>query len=232
MKYKIVEGKLPWTDLGDWLFPEMDNRLSKSVSDNSLDVIDAVEIVTQHCPQMRSCVQAGGAVGVWPSRLAQLFDHVYTFEAHPDNHACLQRNLRGIDNVTSQNAALTDVSGETVRMMLDEGEASNAGAYFIRPGGDIPTVAIDDLGLTDCDLIYLDIEGAETQAIQGALETIQRCRPVIGLEEKEKSHLWEKYAHTRSPVDWLVEDYGYQVIERCHLDLILAPGEGNANSLH
>jgi len=46
----------------------------------------------------------------------------------------------------------------------------------------IPTVAIDSLALPRIDLIKLDIEGMELDAIEGAAESLARCRPILIVE--------------------------------------------------
>lgn len=46
----------------------------------------------------------------------------------------------------------------------------------------VPQVAIDDLGLWDCTLIKIDVEGHEMAVLKGAKETITRYQPAIYLE--------------------------------------------------
>jgi len=41
---------------------------------------------------------------------------------------------------------------------------------------------VDSLGLSDLDLLQLDIEGYEYHALFGAIETLIRCRPVVQVE--------------------------------------------------
>lgn len=43
-------------------------------------------------------------------------------------------------------------------------------------------VTIDSLNLDSCDVIHLDIEGYETNALRGAMKTIQKYKPLIVLE--------------------------------------------------
>ena len=43
-------------------------------------------------------------------------------------------------------------------------------------------LSIDQLGLNNCDLIHLDIEGGEYDALMGAEQTIKRFSPLICLE--------------------------------------------------
>ena len=44
---------------------------------------------------------------------------------------------------------------------------------------DVDVVRLDDSGVDRCDLLKLDVEGSEYLVVEGARETIARCRPVI-----------------------------------------------------
>jgi FkbM family methyltransferase len=69
---------------------------------------------------------------------------------------------------------------------------------------DVRKVAIDDFNLPRVDLIKIDIEGMELEALEGARQTIDRCHPMM-LIEKIK-------ADGRQLVGWL-ETHGYKVLE-------------------
>ena len=128
----------------------------------------------------RVCVQAGGNCGVYPLALAKHFEKVITFEPDAENIACLRRNVT-LDNVAIINAALGAETGTcTVKVV----EADNCGAHKTVADGDVEVWTIDDLRLDACDLIWLDIEGAEADAIKGARATIEKFSPIIVLEEK------------------------------------------------
>jgi FkbM family methyltransferase len=133
-------------------------------------------------------VQAGGNAGLWPRDLAQHFGHVYTFEPDPLSFRCLVAN-NPFPNVTPINAALGMQPG---LVAIDRwlGPA-NHGANRIAKAPQaprIPTLTIDALGLQECDLIQLDIEGYELNALKGASETIARCKPVIVVELRNHAH--------------------------------------------
>jgi FkbM family methyltransferase len=130
--------------------------------------------------EKRVCVQAGGNVGVYPLALAKVFDRVITLEPDTDNLDCLVANVTA-ENVTIYYAAL----GSRVEMCgILRIDTDNCGSHKTLPGSAVPVQTIDSLGLDQCDLIWLDIEGAEADAIKGALATIEKFSPIIVLEEK------------------------------------------------
>ena len=103
--------------------------------------------------------------GVWPAWLADHFETVYTFEPDRENFRCLVQNVP--DNVVCFQSAL----GYQRKLIDLHRDPVNCGAYFVEKEGTIPTLRIDDLELPACDLIVLDVEGMEADALQGAMLT-------------------------------------------------------------
>lgn len=68
----------------------------------------------------------------------------------------------------------------------------------------VQKLALDDLKLTRLDLIKIDVEGMEMEALEGARQSIERCRPIL-LIEQIKSGREQLRA-------WLAER-GYEVID-------------------
>lgn len=159
-------------------------------------------------------LQAGGNCGVWPKALARHFERVYTWEPDPDNFYCLAQNVTEA-NVVKFQAALGHKPG-----WVDlNRRAENVGAYTVKPGGMLPTMRIDDLGLDACDLIYLDVEGSELNALRGAAVTIDRYKPIIAIEENE---LCEQFGVSRGEVGLWLQTFGYREIARSHNDIYFA----------
>jgi hypothetical protein len=50
--------------------------------------------------------------------------------------------------------------------------------------GNIEVRRLDDLGLERVNYIKMDCEGFEYRVLQGAEQTIRRCRPVVVVEQK------------------------------------------------
>lgn len=162
---------------GLW-WPDSDKRGRPAIVAGAAE---GIPVVLQLVKGRSVCVQAGGNVGVYPLALAEHFEAVLTFEPDPDNYKCLLRNTERPARIVTHRSALSDVNGVCHMQIV---EADNCGAHKVMEGGTIPTMTIDSLALQACDLIWLDIEGHEAKAIEGARKTIERFSPVIVLEEK------------------------------------------------
>ena len=130
-------------------------------------------------------VQAGGNCGVYASQYAEKFKTVYTFEPEHVNFRCLTHNLGQYKNIYKFQAFLGKGTEKTsgITNPADQQSEANSGMFERTSAtGDIAVLSIDNLGLTGCDLIHLDIEGGEHDALRGAEDTIRQFRPLICLE--------------------------------------------------
>jgi len=161
---------------GLW-WPDSDRRARPVIVAQCAEAMPIVLPLVEH---KRVCVQAGGNCGVYPLALASAFERVVTFEPDEENLACLVANVT-LPNVAIYRAALGAGQGTC---SIEVVEPDNCGAHKTVPNGSVPVMTIDGLALDQCDLIWLDIEGAEAQAIDGARATIEKFSPIIVLEEK------------------------------------------------
>lgn len=196
---------------GDYWWPTADQWCYKVIHDEVTD-LDHVLSLT---PGRTVAIQAGGNVGVWANYLANHFARVYTFEPDQDNYQCLARNVK--PNVTHWPQGLWRSQGAG-SMNLVEG---NAGAHWMGQGEDFLVTTIDNLQLQVCDLIVLDIEGAEMDALMGAAHTIQRCRPVIHFEEKGLGERY--YQHPPKGAENFLHGLGYRVHDKIRKDVLMVP---------
>ena len=171
----------------------------------------ALPQVLRHCKDFRTCVQAGGNIGIYPKLLARDFDRVVTFEPFPENYEALCLNTKDIANISRFEMGL---GKEVSRAKMHQNLKGNMGAIRVSEGDDISIVDLDSLFLNDVDLIYLDIEGYELFALQGAEKTIEKTRPVIAVE---LNGLAEKFGSTDQAVrDWLTKRSYKQVTRVGH----------------
>jgi FkbM family methyltransferase len=201
---KLVDG---------YCFPDHDIDCSKVIIGQSKDI----QNVLKYVKDFDVCLQAGGNVGIWPKILSSFFGSVYTFEPDLENFDCLLANLHGISNVISKHGALSDKIETITVKSPNKAHDHNCGAYQVfEDKNGLKTTRIDDLNINP-GLIYLDIEGYELKAFQGAVETIKRSKPVICFEDKSLPIMYGKKV---GDVEKWLEDFGYKVVEKVHRDVI------------
>lgn len=164
-----------------YYFPDTDVQCSGAV----FNEVHKISKIVKHCKKLNTVVQAGGNVGLFPVELSKIFTNVITFEPDNDNYACLLKNIKDYDNIEHYKKGLGD-GGQSRGTIYQPATLDNCGSLAIKEDkdGEVKITTIDSLNLQDLDLIYLDIEGAEFQAINGARTTIDICKPVIALENK------------------------------------------------
>lgn len=136
----------------------------------------------------------GGNMGGLTSAMSRLVGPrgvVCTFEASPRIIGALQSNVvaQGHHNVTVYHRAVYSNSNEIINIY--DGDHLNDSIYAeqspTKIGRPIKTLALDDFcdaaGFTP-DLIKMDIEGAEYDALLGAVSMIERVRPHLILEQQ------------------------------------------------
>jgi FkbM family methyltransferase len=191
--------------------PAWDNKIAYYLHES----LPHIDMAVKHCRGRKVVVQAGGNCGLWPMRLSGLFDTVYTFEPDPVNFTALAINTAGRSNIIKMQAALGNV-----RTCVDMNRTGkNCGAHYVEGYGSLPTIKIDDLALAECDLIYLDVEGFEYQALRGAIRTIDTHAPVVAFEDKG---LGKRFGVEQGAIEtMMVESFGYRTVERANNDTIM-----------
>lgn len=166
--------------------------------------------IAEYVADKKVMVQAGGNCGFYPKKYASIFGAVYTFEPEWLNFYCLSRNVTE-SNVIKSQACLGNIPS-LVDLKVNE---KNRGKTHIAGAGKYPVYLIDNLSLSVCNLIHLDIEGYEYFALLGAVNTIKKCRPVIVVE------MWDKLdsrfgENLNQKTEELLRDLGYKFVVLLH----------------
>lgn len=173
--------------------------------------LDHLELALSYVTNWRTAVDGGACTGIWTREMAKKFERVIAFEPVAVNRARIQ--LRA--NVEVRAAALGAEAG--VCSMHNQGD--NIGMWQVTEGADVSVQTLDAMRLNDLDYLKLDLEGYELYALQGARETIGRCRPVILLEEKWHSR---DFGIPVGAATAYLESMGAQVVARIGRDVICA----------
>ena len=153
----------------------------------------------------RVALDVGANKGVYTQALLRLARAVHAFEPNPVLIPWLTR--LSDPRLTLHALALGERDGEAVlRVPLGQnGRPSKQGATLAdtartrRASVEVrtPVRRLDGLDVGDVGFVKIDVEGFEAQVIEGARETIARCRPVMLIEIEE--------AHTGAPPAMLIE---------------------------
>jgi FkbM family methyltransferase len=170
----------------------------------------------------RRVIQAGAHIGVWPRQLAQYFEAVVCVEPEPENWACLEHNTKDTPRITCLHGALGAQAG-TVDLSVQP--HSSAGHHVStrldRPYATVPQYAIDDWGYEDVSAVFLDVEGYESHVLAGAMLTLDRCHPLLVVEENSCGR---KYGIEDGAVGtWLGRFWGYKRVGTFGEDSIYLP---------
>jgi FkbM family methyltransferase len=178
---------------------------------------ELLEIVKPYLKGNEVAVQAGGNCGIQVRKFAEYFNLVYTFEPDPINFHCLCNNL-SYSNVIKMQCCLGD---SRKLVSLNKYEEIVGGFYVNQDAGFIPTLMIDDLNLTSCNFIQLDVEGYQMHALRGAINTIQKFKPVISVEFD-----WiERYEYTHNDLRNFFNNIGYRKVAKYTSDQIFVSNE-------
>lgn len=166
------------------------------------------------CKEFRTAVDVGGHVGLWSFNLAQRFKEVHAFEPVAVHRGCFTRNIEAA-NVTLHACALGAESGYvSIRT-----EPTSSGDSRVDGIGDIPLKTLDSFALKDVDLIKIDTEGYELMVLNGALATIERCQPVIVVEQKP-GHA-KRYGLGDTAAVPFLQNLGYRVAKELSGDYLM-----------
>jgi len=170
-------------------------------------------------------IDAGANVGAYSRLMAAHFGQVHAFELAPDTFECLARNVQdwGLqDRIQVHQNAISDREGSV---------GLGSGGWFrrsisreIKGEGAIRALSLDSLNLDGVALVKLDIEGHELKALEGAADLLERNRPYVMMELKERQV--QKGVADMSTHNHLLS-LGYSVVATMGdpiLDRLYAPG--------
>ena len=166
------------------------------------EITGCIRVFEQYSTADRGTIlDIGCNVGAWLLPIHNRYPNhtIHAFDCQEPLIDCLDKtlDLNNITNVTTHLMAATDYVGDYEFATVDYRCACNFGAFeleTVHANPDfngrrvpesitvIPAKTIDSFCFEDVQLIKLDVEGMEFKVITGALETLQRCRPMVIFE--------------------------------------------------
>lgn len=152
------------------------------------------------------------------SRLVGDAGHVFAVEAHPTTYRWMVRRIAAnrLKNVTPINLAITNTRG-SVTIADDENYLENGlktSANLTVAAETLPGL-FEMLRLEHVDFLKMNIEGAETEAVQGMGPAATRVRnAAISCHDFRADRGDGDWARTKSPVLTMLREQGFIVEER------------------
>ena len=156
---------------GEWCEAEIE-LLAQVVKPGDVVLDVGANIGTHAVPFSRMVGDSGCVVAFEPQRL--IFQNL-----------CANLALNGLCNVVAHEVGVGREAGWVLVPVLDPRQEFNFAALAISghtAGAMVKVVRVDDLKLTRCNLIKVDVEGMEVDVLAGAASTIERFRPVLFVE--------------------------------------------------
>ena len=207
-----------------WYFPDFETHfpkmLKKSV-DKGLPPEYQIAVRRRSielCSKRGTALDIGANVGLWSRDLVDNFAKVVAFEPVAVFRECLEKNVSGANFFISP-LALGDHDTQAT-MIITEG---NSGHSQLDPAtlgtGDVQVVKLDNLNMEDVDYIKIDCEGYEYRVLQGAEQTVKRCRPIMVIEQKPHDAYSKDYGQFAAIA--LLESWGMIKLDQIRDDWIM-----------
>ncbi|MGB0887728.1 MAG: FkbM family methyltransferase [Vicingaceae bacterium] len=185
-----------------------------------------IDLIQKMAPKNAVIFDVGANIGYYAIPLAHHLKHknvsVHAFEPVSTNFNSLTKGIErnNLQNfITVNKIALGNSNGEIEILVTEGGNSSNAVISFNDSEFNaglkkemVPMTTVDNYiiekSLTRCDIIKIDIEGAEIFFIQGGMQLIKKFSPVIYGEFN--AFFIEKFGFTILDVWKLLEPLGYK----------------------
>jgi FkbM family methyltransferase len=207
-----------------WHFPDFETHFPKMLK-KSVDkgLAPEYQVAVRRrsidlCSKRRTALDIGANVGLWSRDLVDNFTKVVAFEPVAVFRKCLEKNVNGANFFISP-LALGDHDTQAT-MIITEG---NSGHSHLDPNtlgtGDVQVVKLDNLNIENVDYIKIDCEGYEYRVLQGAEQTVKRCRPILVIEQKPHDAYSKDYGQFAAIE--LLESWGMIKLDQVRDDWIM-----------
>jgi FkbM family methyltransferase len=216
---RLVEERYPILPCGGvlkGLRMRVDWRLHRSFAYGSWEP-EVVRSIRKHVMPGTTVLDIGAQSGFYSlllSRLVGPAGMVFAFEPLPANFRILQENmnLNDIRNVKIRREAVSERSGE-ISFEFPHNEISLVAGPLLE-GDDLGTFQVPSITLDDfvrqtghsIQFVKMDVEGAETSVLKGAVQTLRTLHPSMVVELH--------YDHCQDglhPTISLLKEFGYQI---------------------
>ena len=208
--------------IDNWYTTKDDISIEVAAKKASLETYQSKQLLyaLENVTNFRVAIDAGAHIGLMSYRLSKKFKKVESFEFNPSVRDCLKQNMkdRNCSNVTIHESGV-GAKDQSVNIQYKAKDPRRTfGTFVDNTPGDFPIKAIDSFNFNHVDFIKIDTEGYEPLVIQGSIDTIRRCRPVILYENKGHA---KRFGYNYNTVFETLKPLGYKVLHKFSKDWII-----------
>ncbi len=203
---------------GTFLFNRNDTFVGRSLELYGEWCEAEIELLAQVVRRGDFVLDVGANIGTHAVPLARMVSdrgRIFAFEPQRlvFQNLCANLALNSLTNVYAYEAGVGKEPGWMRLPVFDPRQSFNFAAVSMEGHDSGPLaqiMTIDDLKLTRCNLIKVDVEGMETDVLAGAVATIERFQPVLFVENNtvERSRpLLEKLQSLNYVPWWHIRSY-------------------------
>ena len=186
------------TRYGRMLYNIHDIYIGRSLSIYGEYCRHEIELMQQYLRPGDTVVEAGANIGTHTLPLAQAVGEsgqVWAYEPQRIVNQTLNANvaLNHLTNVRTLWALAGAQAGSADVPVIDPRQPRNFGGVSMTDGEydrseQVPVIPVDDLPLPACRCIKADVEGAESEVLRGAEQTIAKYRPMLYVENDREQN--------------------------------------------
>ncbi len=203
-----------------WYLPDTDTDFDRWISNGEYQKVHRdgiLEFLNKQGIKFDNCLDVGAHVGFWLKDLQNKFKMVYAFEPIEEVRECL------LNNITKNNYILYPFGlgqeNKKTKVMYMPKETGNTYVSF-DGNREIEIKRLDDLELPKIDYIKIDAEGYEIEVIKGGKELVNRDKPYIHVEVKQK--ILDKQGLNAVDIDRFFEEINYEKVFTIKSEIVYA----------
>ena len=203
-----------------WYLPDSDTHFEHYIKDGGYQTVHRNTIlnhIVMNKHTLKNCVDVGSHVGFWSKDFTELFEYTYAFDPIPQVRECY------VKNITNSNYTLYPYGlgkeEKKISVLYSPKETGNTHASD-KGNLEIEVKTIDTFNLPNIDYIKIDAEGYEIEALSGAKNLIERCKPFIHIEAKKK--VMEKQNISMKDINDYFESINYEQVLTVKSELLYA----------
>jgi len=191
----------------DYRQKSLDKETVDEIYKNTGQCIYTYNVSKKHINQSRRAIDVGCKVGNFSHELLKDFEKVEAF----DMRNKLRWRLLDKERVNFHQVALGKENGQ-----IDYWGASTGVVMTDKEKTTVDLRTLDSFNFTHVDYIKIDVEGDELAVLQGASDTLSRCKPIIVIEQNKVVEQTNKGVEFQA-LEWLAEN-NYKIVDYDGMD--------------